>query len=422
MTVKCMGAQIIMAGAFAALALATGWSLRMAWSDYQASKQTQAGLEEAIRWMPGRAEYHYRLAMLLEETDPARSTRALERVITLNPSDANAWIHLGLRHEIDGRYAQSEECLLRAAAVNLEFLPRWTLANFYLRREKFPQFWDWSRSAAQMAYGNPAALFQLCERISPDANLIDRLAIRRPEIQAAYLRHLLDDALLDRVPAAVRSLMEAPRTVDTPLLMEACNRLLDFGRVQDALDLWNDMVRAKLIRFATLDPGGGNTLTNGRFTSPPSSRGFDWRLPDIAGVTASGEWNPGGLRLTFSGSQPEDCEVLAQLAPVRDSAPYDLRFSYDSSGMPAASGLAWRIADARTGATLAQSEYLHTGNELRAAVHFATPPSIRMIRLSLHYRRTPGTIRIAGYVVLREVGLWTADHSAGEAELRSRVR
>ena len=128
----------------------------------------------------------------------------------------------------------------------------------------------------------------------------------------------------------------------------------------------------------------------------------DWRLPKIDGVSASAD-EGGGLRLTFSGSQPENCEPLVQFVPVQENTDYELKFEYRTHGIAAGSGLAWRITDPNGGKTLVDAGNLDAENEEAGRVSFVTPAGCQFARLAMAYRRVLGTTRIQGFVVLRKV-------------------
>ncbi len=406
--------------ALTGLALAAAWSWRIGWADYHVRKETIAGTEEALRWVPGDAGYHYRLALLTAERDPAASVAALERVVARDPFDARAWIALGLDREDEGNFAEAERCLQRAATEDRRYLPRWTLANFYLRRGDAPRFWEWARSAAEMIYGDGFALFRLCERMD-SGDLIHRLDIRRPEVRSSYVQYLLQEGRLEAIMPGLRRLIEAGREADTPLLEAACDRLLAAGRAEDALAMWNALAAAHRIPFHPLTSDVGDIVTNGRFATPPSSSGFDWRLAPVDGISAAREEQSGGLRLTFSGEQPENCELLAQFLRVRENQEYDLAFRYRTAEIPPAAGLAWRVLDGN-GNELAVSGSLSAEDEREDHVRFHTPGGSRLARLTLAYRRAPGTTRITGYILLWEVGARAAAQLASGGLARSRVR
>jgi hypothetical protein len=394
----------------AGLTAAGAWSIRVGWADYEARKQTVAGTARAITLVPDNAAYSAQLAPLVSDDDPRKARSAIERALSLNPWDARSWIDLGLRAENDGDGTMAERCLSRAAAVDKGFQPRWTLANYYFRHDDRAQFWVWAKDAAEMVSGDPQPLFRLCGRLEEKGDLIDRLAIRNPDLRAAYLYYLLSQNRVDLVGPAVHRLLEDNREAYVPLLVTVCDRYLDGARVDEAEDLWRRLGQARRLPFEAL--ATGQLLTNANFTTPPASRGFDWRLSGAEGISANRE-DAQGLRITFSGSEPEQCEVLAQLVPVRSQSRYELRFRYRTEGIARGAGLAWRVISAVDGAVLAEGQSLESESDSDRQILFETPAECRLVRLSLQYHRAPGTTRIEGFLVLQEVALSLAAQAPG---------
>jgi len=60
--------------------------------------------------------------------------------LRLNRYDAQADIGLGLQFEADGDFGRAEKKLLEAYEVDHTYLPRWSLANYYFRRDNIPAF------------------------------------------------------------------------------------------------------------------------------------------------------------------------------------------------------------------------------------------------------------------------------------------
>lgn len=406
----------IAAGAFGA---AAWWSVRVGWADSWARRETVAGTERALAVTPDQAAYYVRLAALVADDDPQRAARALRRAVALNPLDAQSWIELGLRAEIGGDALDAEKCLLRAADADRKYLPRWTLANYYFRRNDGERFWFWAKAAAGMVYGDPAPLFRLCGKVAEDGRLIERLDIRDPEMRAHYLAYLLNQNRLDLIGPATAQLLEENRGADVPLLLSACDRLIEARRGDEAVGIWNRLGRAGRIPFGELNPSGETVLTNGAFAVSPTSQGFDWRLPGAEGISAAREENPVGLRLTFSGREPETAEALVQFAPANGATDYLLKFRYRTSRIAPGSGLAWRITDL-SGASLGVGKSLSSEKETEEQVAFRTPAGCRMVRVALVYQRSLGNTRIEGFLILRAVRLAPAQLPSGEGP-RSRV-
>jgi len=396
----------IAAAGFAAAAV---WSVRLGWADYWFRQETLKGTEKAISVTPGQAAYYYRLALLSSDDNPAKAIGALRRAVALDPADAHSWIDLGLLYEAGGDNTLAERCLLRAVQEDAQYLPGWTLANYYLRRNDAPRFGFWAKRAAAMAYGDPLPLFRLCGQMEEDGNLIDRLAISDPSVRASYLSYLVGQDRIDLAGPATRRILEENRRPDTPLLLAVCDRLLDRSRAGEALHIWNRLAETHRIPFGAWSSATRSLLVNGAFTVAPTSQGFDWRLPEVDGVTAASEESPGGLRLTFSGRQPERCEVLDQYVPVQENRKYKLTFLYRTSGIASGTGLAWRIVDINGARSLGEGRDLSAEEETQDQVSFGTPSGCGLVRVSLLYQRSLGTTRIAGFIVLRSIALEAAD-------------
>jgi hypothetical protein len=219
------------------------------------------------------------------------------------------------------------------------------------------------------------------------------------------LFYLLDVGHADRAGPASRRLMAENREADVPLLLEACDRLIGARQVDDALALWDGLARSRRLPFAVRRNDAESLLTNGGFGVSPTGHGLDWHLPAIEGISAAREENPSGLRLTFSGMQDEQAEPLFQFVPVRENTAYELTFAYRTAGIPPRSGISWQIEDLAGGLLLADAQDYSSEEDVQRRLMFITPRGCRMIRLSLVYRRRPGTTRIAGYFVLRDVAL-----------------
>jgi len=144
----------------AALA-ASAWSIRIGFADYQMRRETLDGMEKAIAVTPDNGEYYARLAWLVSDRDPDKSRNALRNAVLLNPRDAGSWIELGLRAEAEGNNGMAEQCLLRAREADKTYLPLWTLANYYFRRQDEARFWQWMKQAAAMASGDAEPLLRL---------------------------------------------------------------------------------------------------------------------------------------------------------------------------------------------------------------------------------------------------------------------
>jgi hypothetical protein len=127
-----------------------------------------------------------------------------------SPRSSAAWIAIGLAAEESGSVDAAEHALLEAARIDHQYVPAWTLANFYFRRADPAHFWPWAQIAARLAYDDLAPLLQLADALDPDpAHLLDRLG-DTPALHRAYLDFLIGRNRLDAAQIVARRMEGEP--------------------------------------------------------------------------------------------------------------------------------------------------------------------------------------------------------------------
>ena len=400
--------RALLVGAALGSGVGAYWSARLAYGEILYGRGTAESMARAAGLEPGDAQYGKRRAELAEAAGPdaAQAQEALEAVLRAKPGDAETLIKLGLRAEMRNDFAAAERELLEAARHDRGYDPRWSLANYYFRRRDGENFWKWARAACEMAY-EPAPLFRLLWNYTDDSGeILDRAIPGRPEILRQYLGFLVGGPHWEPAGAVAKRILEQPGTEDVPLLMAYCDRLLAARRGRDALELWNALARRGLSGAGPLDPEHGPV--NGGLSAAPGNSGFDWRLAAVEGVTASQD--PPGVRLSFSGEEPEACEPLWQYVMLEAGARYKMTFEYAASGVAEGSGLRWCVEDVSgEPAVIAESEDLVHEGWREGSARFTTPAGMLLGRVVLSYRRAPGTTRVEGSIRLRGITLGRAD-------------
>jgi len=376
---------LIAAGCFYGIWLS--WNLAHADSLFR--HDTESSVRAAIDLAPAEPAYYMRLAQL----DDVHARDLLETALRLNAYNAQAAIELGLRYEAEGDYVRAEKLLLQAWNVDRTYLPRWTLANYYLRRDNLPAFWTWARRAAELPSTDITPLFQLCWRVTPDpATIAKEVLTDDPDTIRQYLGFLLSrnqvSAVVDVAPRLVRA---GNMQTDRALLLSVVNRLITSNDGGAAAALWRLLQEQHWVVADTTVPN------NATFARDPQPVAFDWSLPVYEGLHS---W-PGssGLEAEFSGRQPESCTIAEQIVPLA-SGYYNFSYSYRTSGIAPGTGIEWQIQDAKTSAVLASSSHLSSDTLKRESVAFSVPPAASLVRLRLAYNRALGTPRITGTLVL----------------------
>ena len=136
------------------------------------------------------------------------SPAELRAAVSLNPRLASAWIHLGLDAEADGNQPQAEEDLLRAARVDRQYLPAWTLANFYFRCGDAAKFWPWARRAAVLTYDDYRPLLRLADTLETSPQVVATRLGGDSRLLRAYMDVLIGLSQLEKAREIAR-LLEA---------------------------------------------------------------------------------------------------------------------------------------------------------------------------------------------------------------------
>jgi len=373
--------------AIPALFAAAWFSIHLARADAEFRRGDPDSVARAIAIEPRNTEY---LALRALELDYAGedAAPALERAASLSPMSSSPRIRLGLAAEIRGDYASAERWLLDAARVDRQFEPRWTLANFYFRRENARAFWVWMRAALEVSYGDRRPAFELCWRMGGADEILSLAIPDRHEVMAAYLAITLDSHRDSIAPVAMK-LARFHDSGDAPLLLAACDALIEANDATRAIELWRAMGYAA--------PTG---VFNGAFSSAPLNRGFDWRAIESPGVTHSSIDQPRSVhRISLDGRQPESCALLIQVLNLEPRARYLLKWEVQMSGGVSLSGhgfqsgIEWRMGDQRAA----------VGPASTGEAAFTAPSSLAP--LTLYYQRPSGQARAEGWIDLNRVSI-----------------
>ncbi|MEO5923078.1 MAG: hypothetical protein ABIR70_04555 [Bryobacteraceae bacterium] len=335
-----------------ALAGAASLSIRLARADAAYREGTPEGVARAIEEMPGNAAY-LAFGALQADYEGRDATPLLERIVALTPRVSAARIRLGLGAEQRGDFVVAERWLREAYGVDHQFVPRWTLANFYLRQGRNEDFWLWIRTALAISYGDRRPAFDLCWSISSDADeILTRAIPDREEVASDYLAYLIDHHQVEALAAA------AQKVHGPDLLLAATDVLLDNSRYAEATAVWRLSGRRV--------PDG---ITGPNFEAPQTGHGFDWRRFRSEGVR-----HPFPGRIQLSGQQAESVELLRQfVGGLHPGERYTLQWKA-SVEVP---GLTWKINGEPAAEFVASSEvavvslwYQRPLGEVRAEASF----------------------------------------------------
>ena len=355
-------------------------------SDILAKQRTSEGLRTALARTPSDSSKWTRLGILLLQKEPETSAAAFRRAVDLNRFETDALLGLALHAESNTDTKTAESFYLKAIESSRRFRPRYALAAFYARMHRMPEFWQTAAEASAIDQADVGRIIRLARETGADPDAIPTLLkLHTEHALATYLQ----TAIADGRPAPLANV--ATRLPATPehqtALLAACNRLIEAGAAEPAQAVWN-----RLGLFEKLDVQAGRSLTNTGFVLS-TIQGFNWRFNSLPGVRARSAGR--GLRIEFTGEQPEHAVILEQIAPVLPSRSYRFSVHSEAVDLPAASGLSWQAQCIAPGVPTnpAPKRMEMTGTTV---LELPAKQDCHLARIALLYNREPGTVRIEG--------------------------
>jgi tetratricopeptide (TPR) repeat protein len=357
-------------------------------------------VELAARLVPFNSEYLSRLSSYR----PAERTELLRKAAAADPYSEQVWLQLGFDAEFYHHdYSAAERYYLKAAEVSHLFLPRWTLTNFYFRRQNRPEFLKWSRAALQVTPYTADPIFTEMWLMDPDHSTVAADIPNRPAILQQYFEFLMTARQFAAVPPIVKRLVASAPVSQAHLygldndIGPALDTLLGAGYGAEAILIWNDLFTAHWIQFPTPTPE--HPLTNGDFATL-FGHGFDWFLLHPSGVSLTYNEGVHEIAIDFSGDEPEQCEILQQWIPLGPSRSYHLQWKQQTAGLNNPAGLTWRVHASTF--DLQSPDLL---DEQGGGWTLQTPPGANIAILMLEYRRPLGQTKAQGTLQLQSVML-----------------
>jgi tetratricopeptide (TPR) repeat protein len=398
----------------------------MAWADWLRRHPNQSGVTEAIGLDPANS-YAYTLQAELAERHGLTSDAERQWFESLrrSPRNAEAWIRLALVAEQRGNTTKAEAHLLEAARISHTWLPRWALANFYLRHNRTSEFRRWGREALLRASEDVTGLFPLFDEagLTSEVVLKDVMPRNRHVLTAWLLYRCGATQSLGLFDAAVTLASQIPtgsaawpglddmrsKAKNTPAegseigaLLTATDRLRELGELEKAVRLWNILCSRRILVSDPWTDAG--PVVNSQFRYTVQRAGFDWHIDNQPGVRILSD---GGLQVRLNGSQAEQINNLVY-QPVIVPAGRAYRFVVESRSrdLSGANGLRWEIRDAGTVAGIIPVDA--SPDWKQATVWLPARAQARPVQVGLSYTRLLGTVRAEGSVEFRRVALEAA--------------
>jgi hypothetical protein len=114
--------------------------------------------------------------------------------------------------------------LLQAARVEHQYLPAWTLANFYFRCGDSAKFWPWAQRAAALTYDDYRPLLRLADTLETSPQIVATQLGGDSRLLRAYMDLLIGLGQLDKAREIARLLEARHDPADRARLADLAKR------------------------------------------------------------------------------------------------------------------------------------------------------------------------------------------------------
>lgn len=370
-------------------------------ADYNEQLNTPESVRKSVELAPDNAAFRALLAESIEGLGMDPKPQLVE-AMRLSPLDSQYVIRRAFRAEIEGDFAATEALLLEAARRDHKANPRWALMNFYFRRGREADFWQWFSKTISVSLGGTEAVFRLGWNMSQNSEVVLSHVPNDPQSMRQYLWYLaMNNQLDDAGTVAVRVARSGPSD-QLPLLLDYCERYAE-GNSRRAVAVWNALTQSKAIPYRPLNPDTGDILTNADFAFEhlPAERShlvFDWNVVSVDGVSNERLPDSKAIRFDLSGDEPETCELLEQRVPLSPGKSYAIDWQAETSNDTPITGLFWQVTE--PGPDPHEATAPVRSGETGSLVFTAKGQSAM---LHLKYARAPGTKRASGSITIRNL-------------------
>jgi len=365
---------------------------------------TPSALHAAVQLVPYKSEYVARLAAW----DRDNRIPLLKRAVELNPFDYESLIQLGLFSEINENDPKAAEAYyLKAAAVNHMQEPKWTLSNFYFRRQDASEFFRWANETLKISPFDGSNVFTQMWLMSQDAQRLSAVVPDRPRSLIQYTWFLSNTQQYKSIPPIVQRLVRVVGKDDPrawgrdDLIASSLDKVLATGDLYTGLQFWTTLRDGRWIDQSV--PDANHPLTNGNFRQRFYRHGFDWLPFESDGIHIDQFVDEPSIDINLSGDQPENCTLLRQYIAAEGGFLYKLQWKAEAQTIPAGMGIAWHLrpASGNADAEVASGDLLASSQ----AWEFVAPPNVGGFVLTLESHRPSGKVRPAGHITLRSVSM-----------------
>jgi hypothetical protein len=298
-------AQVIRGSCLLLLACFSAVELRVI--EHEIAGSRGAGQSRKIDLLPLSSQES---AKLIVSEKVSTRVEQLMQDIRANPWDTQASLHLSEELEAEGNDTNAEQQLIWAAAHDHGIVPKWALANFYLRRGDKERFFEWANRYRQDSADPSKGLLRLMLEAEPDlSKLLTRIRpLKCPEL--AEFVALLDERSLPS-GSIVADMGQCKDTNSQERWAQHIGFLLDRNHPILAKEQWEGL-------------GLSENLFNADFRYKISEKGFDWRINRSPGISVVQHDNQAGAEIQVASDAADGSVVLFQPVELVPRAAYNI--------------------------------------------------------------------------------------------------
>jgi len=374
--------------------------------------------------------FRHQLGQAYQNIDPTLSLSNLRRATELSPLSRLYWEDLESACESAADLRCAEQASERLVALcpmvpSYQWLAgqtclqtnRLDAALVHIRRslELDPTYAEETWYVLRKSLNDPEVVFDKVLAGNPDAR-----------IKVGYVDFLSDQGNDDAAYRIWRRVVTDPRPFPFASAEPYLDRLIDSGRFDEAVNVWQDLAHLGIIHCP--EPiEKGNLVFNGDFEQTPLGAGFDWRTGQTrylaVDFSAPGAYHGGHcLRVDFTVRRNEEYEPVYQIVPVLPRHTYALEAFVRSEGITSDSGPCLRVRDTQSAGfpEVTSETTVGTTPWHRVRLSFATGPQTRAVRVSFWRPRSDVfPPQISGTFWLDTVSIECLE--SGESGLRTKM-
>jgi hypothetical protein len=354
------------------------------------------GLQAAIRWDPGNAQYYDALATMrhfyADNEDPNEQVKLYERATSLSPKNAQFWADLGVAYD----WAGDQKDALRALERARELFPNspeinWRLANFYFRTGNTPEGLAALRKVLRGGGVARQHVFALAESATRDKKaILDQMVPPEEPILLEYLNFQANAGDITGAEQVWSRLLALKLPFDAReafFYLDALIQKRDTQRLATAWASLSERFPEKIGSLIVLP----NLVANGGFESDILNGGLDWRVVPTEGASVNVDLQEPfegkrSLRIQYDGTRNLDYGHLFQYVLVRPGTRYRFSGYMRTNAITTDSGPRFQVFDAYD----ATKEFVATENTVGSTgwterrLEFKTPAdtSLLIIRIA----------------------------------------